>query len=63
MASWLESGWKADARAAEFAEEHPDEAEAVRVARLTVDGVEAYRRAEREAWEAERATADANSPS
>ncbi|MGA5454506.1 hypothetical protein ACPCVO_48920 [Streptomyces umbrinus] len=63
LASWLESGWKADARAAEFAEEHPDEAEAVRVARLTVDGVEAYRRAEREAWEAERATADANSPS
>uniref|UniRef100_A0AAU2AGW8 Uncharacterized protein n=1 Tax=Streptomyces sp. NBC_00093 TaxID=2975649 RepID=A0AAU2AGW8_9ACTN len=63
LASWLESGWKADVRAAEFAEQHPDEAETVRVARLTVDGVEDYRRAEREAWEAERAKAAANTPS
>ncbi|MFI7405928.1 hypothetical protein ACIBW9_36600 [Streptomyces sp. NPDC049541] len=63
LASWLESGWKADARVAEFAEQHPDEAEAVRVARLTVDCVEDYRRAEREAWEAERAQAAANCPS
>ncbi|MGW1506923.1 hypothetical protein ACWCQW_52510 [Streptomyces mirabilis] len=62
LASWLKSGWKADVRAAAFAEQHPDEAEAVRVARLTVDGVEDYRRAEREAWEAERAQA-ADSPS
>lgn len=63
LASWLESGWKADARAAEFAEQHPDEAEAVRVARLTVDGVEDYRQADREAWEAERAPTAADSPS
>ncbi|WP_405933710.1 hypothetical protein [Streptomyces sp. NBC_00827] len=63
LASWLRGGWKADARAAEFAEQHPDEAEAVRVARLTVDGVEAYRSAERDAWEAEHAKASANSPS
>jgi hypothetical protein len=60
LAAWLMSGWKADARAAAFAEQHPDEAEAVRVARLTVDGVEDYRCAEREAWEAEHAKADAN---
>jgi hypothetical protein len=63
LASWLESGWKADVRAAEFAEQHPDEVEAVRVARLTVDGVEDYRRAERDAGEAERAKAAANTPS
>ncbi|MEU3795975.1 hypothetical protein AB0F07_40430 [Streptomyces fructofermentans] len=63
LASWLESGWKADARAAEFAERHPDEAEAVRVARLTVHGVEDYRRTERDAWEAERAQAAADIPS
>ncbi|MDH6222843.1 hypothetical protein [Streptomyces pseudovenezuelae] len=54
LASWLMSGWKAP-RAAAFTEQHSDEAEAVRVARLTVDGVEDYRHAEREAWEAERA--------
>ncbi|WP_406378319.1 hypothetical protein [Streptomyces sp. NBC_01618] len=63
LASWLERGWKADVRAAEFAEQHPEEAEAVRGTRLTVDGVEDYRRAEREAWEAERAQAAANTPS
>ncbi|MFE4752427.1 hypothetical protein ACFRIB_19470 [Streptomyces mirabilis] len=63
LASWLRSGWKADARAAAFAEQHPAEAEAVRVARLTVDGVEDYRRAEREAWQAEQAKAAADTPS
>ncbi|MFD7055542.1 hypothetical protein ACFWBS_40985 [Streptomyces mirabilis] len=62
---WLTRGWTTDGRAEEFAEQHPAEVEAVRVARLTVDGVEAYRRAEREAWQAEQeqAKAAANSPS
>jgi hypothetical protein len=60
---WLTRGWTADGRAEEFAEQHPDEAEAVRVARLTVDGVEDYRRAECEAWQAQQAKAAANSPS
>lgn len=55
VASWLERGWKRDSRAGEFAKNHPVEAEAVRTARLTVDGVEAYRRAERQAWEAAQA--------
>ncbi len=59
---WLTRGWTPDGRADEFAEQHPAEVEAVRVARLTVDGVEAYRRAEREAWQAKQAKA-ANSPS
>lgn len=63
LASWLERGWKADVRASEFAEQHPAEADAVRVARLTVDGVEDYRRAESETWEAERAKAAANTTS
>ncbi|MGW6144322.1 hypothetical protein [Streptomyces sp. NPDC055140] len=58
---WLTRGWTTDGRAEEFAEQHPAEVEAVRVARLTVDGVEAYRRAESEGWQAEQAAA--NTPS
>ncbi|MFF0094539.1 hypothetical protein ACFYSF_31915 [Streptomyces canus] len=54
VAEWLVRGWRADGRAEQLAEQHPAEAEAVRVARLTVDGVEAHRRAEREAWHAQQ---------
>ncbi|MFC9916319.1 hypothetical protein [Streptomyces sp. NPDC127197] len=61
--NWLMRGWTTDGRAQEYAEQHPAEVEAVRVAQLTADGVEAYRRAEREAWKAEQAKTAADSPS
>ncbi|MEU0414711.1 hypothetical protein ABZ307_44055 [Streptomyces griseorubiginosus] len=62
VAEWLTRGWRADGRAEQLAEQHPAEAEAVRVARLTVDGVEAYRRAEREAWQAQQQAKAAPNP-
>ncbi|MGW7208492.1 hypothetical protein [Streptomyces sp. NPDC054837] len=60
---WLFRARQVRGRFEEFAAQHPAEVEALRVAELTVAGVEAYARAEREAWEAQRAKAGADSPS
>lgn len=60
---WLFRAREMRGRFEEFAARHPAEAEALRVAELTVAGVGAYELAEREAWEAQRAKAAADSPS
>ncbi|MEU5324257.1 hypothetical protein AB0G67_47220 [Streptomyces sp. NPDC021056] len=60
---WLFRARQVRGRFEEFAAQHPAEVETLRVAELTVAGVEAYARAEREAWEAQRANADADTPS